>query len=297
MLLLVLGCAAFQRTRYDARLDSDLERNRLVIWMLSDIQPKTISARKDFEHALADVAAHVPGIDVALIAGDLLMSRSTAEDFEWFIQTQNRAAIPAWFELAGNHDLRNQKLFRQYFPKPAHYAVSVGNVLILMLSDETPSPETNISTPAFEWWKSQVLAHPDRIILTVTHAPLRHSGLFTATVANRRIENSQPFEEVLPQARVTLWASGHSHLPQKFYRTAHVNPKLGGTCFLNVSAIRKETWIDSQSRILIFTEGSRTLWIRSRNHTTAAFNPNLDVALTLDRPFQGDGAGARIVAE
>ena len=265
--------------------------------MLSDIQPESIATRKDFENAVNDVSSNVPGVDLAVIAGDLLQSRSTAEDFDWFIKTQENAHIPDWFELAGNHDVRNHVLFQKYFPRPAHYAVSIGNVLILLLSDETPSSGTNISGPAFEWWKNQVLAHPDRIILTVTHAPLRHSGLFTSVVANRRIQDSRPFEEVLKKARVTLWASGHSHLPQGFYRTSYVNPKLGGTCFVNVSAIRDAAFKDSQSRFLIFTEGSQTLWIRSRNHTTGRFDPRLDIALTLDRPFHEDENGPRILEE
>jgi hypothetical protein len=263
----------------------------------SDIQPESRAARTDFENAVEDVSSNVPGVDLAVVAGDLLQSRSTAEDFDWFIETRKMAHIPYWFELAGNHDVRNQKLFQRYFHTPPHYAVSIGNVLILILSDETPSSETNISDPAFEWWKNQVLAHPDRIILTVTHAPLRHSGLFTSFAASRRIQDSQRFEAVLRKVRVTLWASGHSHLPQGFYHTAYVNPKLGGTCFVNVSAIRDAAFKDSQSRFLIFTEGSRTAWIRSRNHTSGRFDTGLDIALTLDREFHGDERGLRIMAE
>jgi 3',5'-cyclic AMP phosphodiesterase CpdA len=232
-----------------------------------------------------------------VIVGDLLQSGSTEEDFEWFIETRKKAGIEHWFELAGNHDVRNQELFQKHFPRPSRYAVGFGNAVLLLMSDETPSAATDISDAAFEWWKAQVLAHPDRILLTATHAPLRHSGLFTAAAASRRIRNSKPFEDVLRQARVSLWASGHSHLPHGFYRTSHVNRKLGGTCFVNVAAIRDAAFKDSQSRILIFTEGSRTLWIRSRNHSTGRYNPGFDIALTLDQPFHGAGDGPRVLEE
>ncbi len=295
--LLVAGCATFHRPAYDETAGAAREEERLVLWMLSDIQPETVAARQDFEKAIQDVTEHVAGIDLAVIAGDLLQSRSSAEDFDWFIETRDQSAISHWYEVAGNHDVRNRDLFQRYFQKPSHYAVSVGNVLILLLSDETPSSQTHISDPVFEWWKAQVLAHPDRILLTVTHAPLRHSGLFTSAAASRRIQDSRPFEDVLRQARVTLWASGHSHLPQGFYRTSYVNRKLGGTCFVNVAAIRDAAGKDSQSRILIFTEGSRTLWIRSRNHTTGRFTPRLDIKLTLDQAYHGDGKGPRIVED
>ena len=149
--LLLSGCATIQRPAYDKTVVPVPEKDRLVIWMLSDIQPESVPARKDFEKAVEDVSAHVPGIDLAVMAGDLLQSRSTAEDFDWFIDTREKANIPHWYELAGNHDVRNHDLFQKYFPRPSHYAVSCGNVLILLLSDETPSSETNISNPTFEW--------------------------------------------------------------------------------------------------------------------------------------------------
>lgn len=289
--LLLSGCATVPRPAYDAVQDNLPEKDRLVVWMLSDIQPETAEARRDFERALDDVSRNVPGIDVAVIAGDLLQSRSTADDFEWFLAARGRVGIPHWFELAGNHDVRNRELFQKYFPRPAQYAVGIGNVRLLLLSDEKPSSETDLSAAAFEWWKNQVRTHSDQILVTVTHAPLRHSGLFTAGIASRRIRDSRPFEEVLRDNHVAVWASGHSHLPHGFRRTVHVNPDLGGTCFVNVSAIRDAAFKDSQSRILIFTEGSRTLWIRSRNHSTGRFNPEFDIAVELDRPFRGAGGG------
>lgn len=286
LLLAAAGCGVFRGPGFDKK-DSVPDDDRLVVWMLADIQPVDVAGRKDFERAVEDVRTHVPGVDLAVVAGDLLQARSTADDFDWFLRTRDRAAIPRWFEVAGNHDVRNRALFRRYFPGRDHYAIDVGNVRILCLADVTSASTTEISDEAIAWWQRQVRDHADRILLTVTHAPLRHSGLFTAGVASRRIRQSQPFEDVLPHAKVVLWASGHSHLPQGFHRAAYVNPRLGGTCFLNVSAIRSARFKDSQSRFLIFTEGSRTLWVRSRNHAAGRFNSRLDIALTLDRPFQG----------
>lgn len=84
---------------------------------------------------------------------------------------------------------------------------------------------------------------------------------------------------------MAVWASGHVHLPQGLAGTVNVQEELGGTCFVNVSAIDTGPFIGSQSRFLIFEEGSNQLLMRSRNHSLAGFDEGLDVVLTLDKPF------------
>ncbi|MBW2658920.1 MAG: metallophosphoesterase, partial [Deltaproteobacteria bacterium] len=221
--------------------------------------------------------------------------RSRSEAFEWFLETRGRSYIRDWYEIAGNHDVRSGELFWQYIKKPSHYGVRVGNILLLLLSDESVASRTDISDETFAWWRESVIQNQGKIIVTITHAPLRHSGLFTSFLASRRINDSPRFEQVLEKYRVAVWGSGHSHLPQGMAGTISIQPRLGGTCFINVSAIREDSFMDSQSRFLIFKEGSDSVWIRSRNHSKNRFDPGLDVRFKLDKRFVWDGTEPEMV--
>lgn len=300
LLMLISGCAAAPGSRLgdgmlaDGRPAEAMGR-RLVIWLLSDIQPATIAQRGQFERAIADVNSLAEQVDVGVIAGDLLKSRSRDEDFAWFLASRERAMVPVWFEIAGNHDARNGERFRRYFPRPSRYAVEIGNVLLLLLGDEAPSSQTDISDESFQWWRDMVERHQDRLIITVTHGQLAGSGLLGSFLASRTIAGSGRFEEVLRQRRVAIWASGHSHLPQGLPGTVSRRQELGGTHFVNVSSIDEGLLLDSQSRFFIFEDGSARMVIRSRNHSRGRFDPDLDVVLELDRPFAWRGEEPRVV--
>jgi hypothetical protein len=268
----------------------------LVLWLLSDIQPPTPRDRGQFERAIADVKAHVGPVDLAVIAGDLLAARSQAEAFTWFLAARNRSQVSHWYEIAGNHDVRSEPLFHRTFPGPAHYAVEVGNILLLLLSDESSESQTDISDTAFGWWRDMVVGNQDRILITVTHGQLKNSGLLGSTLASRRIAGSERFEAVLREARVALWASGHTHLPQGLPGTVSIQPKLGGTCFVNVSAIEAGLLRDSQSRFLLFEEGSDRAVLRSRNHSQGRFEEDLDISVRLGKAFVWTGEAPRVRA-
>lgn len=282
---LLTGCIGVRTGEYPEGRPGVGKGPTFVVWMLSDIQPPTKADRRFFEQAIADVNDHVARVDMAVIAGDLMKSRSQDEDFAWFLSARNRSKVGHWYEIAGNHDVRSEPLFHQYFPRPSSYGVEFGNILLLLLSDELPTSKTEISDKAFQWWRDMVLRNQGRIIITVTHGQLENSGLLGASFASRQIEGSRRFEKVLQEARVAVWASGHMHLPQGLPGTVSVRGELGGTCFVNVSAIDTGPFMASQSRFLIFEEGSDRLLIRSRNHSLGRFDQGLDIILTLDKPF------------
>lgn len=287
--LFISGCASLPQGNY---VDSDMEPEddkRLVIWMLSDIQPQTVQERIFFENAIEDVQANVEKIDMAVMAGDLLKSRSKSEAYIWFLNTRERAGLTHWYEIAGNHDVRSGDVFQHYFPVPTHYEVVVGNVLLLLLSDQSVASKTEISEESFNWWADKVRANQDKIIITVSHAQLRNSGLLGSMIKSRRIAGSLRFEEVLRQERVAFWASGHSHLPQSLSGTVALGKSFNNICFVNVSSIGEGSLMDSQSRFFEFTDGSDIVWLRSRNHTKRAFNQNLDFKLKMEKPFSWDG--------
>lgn len=253
--------------------------------MLSDIQPPSKEERRRFEKVVADVVHLGLPIDMAVIAGDLLKSRSGDEAFNWFLQTRATVPVRRWYEIAGNHDRRSSPQFERYFQRPSAYGVSFGNVLMLLLSDTEPSSETEVTDASFAWWRRMVLEHREHILLTVSHAQLKGSGLLGSIFPSRVIVDSQRFEEVLRQAPVTLWASGHSHLPHHLPGTFACREELGGSCFINVSAIDAGSLGGSESRFLLFSEGSDRLLIRSRDHARGRFNEDLDIVVTLPHPF------------
>jgi predicted phosphodiesterase len=283
--LLFAGCAAVP---YGNFADRDVEGGtgkNMVVWMLSDIHPKTTGDRKIFEAAVADMNENVGPVNLAIIAGDLLKSRSSASAFNWFMRARKNSIIPDWFQIAGNHDVRSGSIFNEYFPLPPYYAVKFGNILFLCLSDTSVSSRTDITDEAFVWWEEMVKSNRDKIIITVTHAQLEGSGLLGSILNSRVIADSDRFEEVLQHEQVALWVSGHTHLPQRWLGSVSMSKKLGGTCFLNVSSISDESFLDSESRVLYFKSGSDVVWIRSRNHREQEFNPALDIALPLGKKF------------
>lgn len=274
--------------------ESEGEEQTLTIWALSDIHPRFEAERIVFENAITDMN-DLEDIDVGIIAGDLLKSRSRDDSFDWFLETRSRANIGGWFEIAGNHGARSQPLFSHYFPIPPYYGVEIGNILFLMLSDTSTKSRTDISDTGFNWWRRMVMDNQDKIIVTVTHAQLTNSGLLGSFFASRRINDSTRFEEVLKRYKVALWLSGHTHLPQGISGTVSIKKELGNTCFVNVSSISVDGFLDSQSRLFVFKNGRKQVWIRSRNHTKRAFEPNLDIPLELEKTFLWDRTPPRLI--
>lgn len=283
--LVLAGCAAVPHGTFADRDVASGTGKDMVVWMLSDIHPTKEVERKTFEAAVTDINENVGAVNMAVIAGDLLKSRSSASAFNWFLETRNRSKVVDWFQIAGNHDVRSGPIFNDYFPLPSYYAVKIGNLLFLCLADISVSSRTDISDEAFIWWKEMVKSNKDKIIITVTHAQLEGSGLLGSILNSRIIAQSERFEEVLKHEQVALWASGHTHLPQRLSGSANLSKKLGGTCFLNVSSISDESFLDSESRMLYFSEGSDVVWIRSRNHNEKEFNTALDIPLSLGKKF------------
>lgn len=281
---ILAGCISVQNGSFQ-EAKAHFPKRQFLVWMLSDIQPKTILDRNVFEAAVADVNENIGSIDMGIMAGDLLKSRSHDDDFNWFRETRNKANVTDWYQIAGNHDARSGPIFYKYFPQPQYYAVEFGNLLFLFLSDQSVASRTDISDDAYLWWKDMVENNREKIIITVTHAQLKRSGLLGSSLSSRVIHNSERFEKVLQQEKVALWVSGHSHLPQRLSGTVTVRKDLGGTCFVNVGSISDELFLDSESRFFYFHDGSDVVWIRSRNHSKQLFNTDLDIQIPLGRSF------------
>ena len=292
--LILSGCVSMQNVSFQ-EAKTHFTKRQFIVWMLSDIHPKSTLERTVFEAAVADVKQNIGSVDMGIMAGDLLKSRSNDDDFNWFIETRNKANVTDWYQIAGNHDVRSGPIFYKYFPQAQYYAVTYGNLLFLFLSDQSPAARTDITDEAFLWWKDMVESNRGKIIITVSHGQLKKSGLTGSIVPSRVIHNSKRFEKVLQQEKVALWVSGHSHLPHVISGPGTANKDLGGTYFVNVASISNDLFFDSESRLFYFHDGSDVLWIRSRNHTKQLFNTDLDIQIPLGRSFSSGSGKARVM--
>ena len=282
--LILTGCVSVQNGDFEKE-KTHFTKKQFLVWMLSDIQPETTIERNVFELAVTDVNENIGLVDIGIMAGDLLKSRSHDDDFNWIIKTRNKAKVKDWYQIAGNHDVRSGPIFYKYFPHSQYYAVRYGNVLFLFLSDQSTASRSDISDDTFAWWKDMVESNRGKIIITVSHAQLKKSGLTGSFVPSRTIHNSNRFEKVLKKEKVALWVSGHTHLPQVISGPTTTNKDLGGTFFVNVGSINDESLLDSESRFFYFHEGSDVVWIRSRNHSDRSFNTSLDIKIPLGKSF------------
>jgi len=293
LLLFFSGCS-YVSSREVAGVTGLPSDRTLTIWALSDIQPKNVSQRSHFVKAISDVNANVRNVDFAIVAGDLVQ-KTTRESYGWYLDTRAGSYIKEWYEIAGNHDLKPDggTLFRELINGDGHYSFTKGNVLFILMSDEQKGSPTEIGTDTFNWWKSLVEGNQDKIIVVVTHAPLEGSGIPFSNMRRRRITGSKRFREVLKRYKVDVWISGHNHVPHWFAGDVGAVDGLGGTVFVNVSAIRKEALglKPSESRFITFVCGSDRVLIRSRNHTRGKYTAWLDRGYKLSKPFRCGVAG------
>ena len=289
---LLIVCACYLGKSVNSKTDLDAfnnPQNTLKIWLLSDIQPKNQGHKKQFQKAINDINKNVPDIDFAIVAGDIVQ-QANEEDFDWYLSTKPSSYIKEWYEIAGNHDVKrdNGELYKKKINEIFNYSFVKGNMLFIFMSDEITSSETDISDETFSWWRDLVINNQDKIIVTVTHAPLEGSRILFSSFRRRQIKDSKRFTEVLEKYRVDIWLSGHVHVPQWFPNVVGKSEKYNGTMFINVAGIRPEALglKQSESRIMIFVCGSNKVLLKSRNHTEREFNKELETVFEVSKEFK-----------
>ena len=255
----------------------------LIIWAHSDIQPYNLDEKEQYEIAIKDIKSMPFVSDMAIVAGDLVHRQDSQQYWDWMKTLRSESGIPLWFEIAGNHDQNDPVSYLKNSGKPWHYAVRYGNVLFIFLSDEIRSAVTDISDGAFEWWKNLVINNQDLIIVTITHAALKQSGLISTLNSTMCIKDSKRFWEVIQKYRVDLWISAHTHLPN-YIPIKKSTRRKSATFFLDISSIHKHTASPIESWIFIFRDGSRSLLCFARNHEKNKFY-RTSFNLNLPMPF------------
>lgn len=260
----------------------------LKIWVLSDVQPRNNEDRDAFKDAITDVNDNIPGIEMAIVAGDIANSPKP-ETYDWYLSTRELSYIRDWNEIAGNHDLRTDlgKLFREEINQNFNYSLTKGNILFIFMSNEERGKSTEISDETFNWWKHLVVTNQDKIIVVVTHAPLDGSGIPFSRLKDRQIIDSGRFTEVLNKYKVDLWLSGHLHLPH-YLANVMRKEEYNGTIFVSISSIRPEflNIKDSESRVMTFLCDWDYALIQARDHDKKQFDENLSSVYQLSKKYK-----------
>lgn len=203
------------------------------------------------------------------------------------------------------------------------YKFQAGNVLFLMLSDYNSAPtpvgrgsskEKNrggypagaVTRETFNWWKEQVLANQDKIIVTMHHHMLRDTTTWAKHLTEKgfhgssggfegsgylyfMVEDPDPknfrytkdahaFEDFLAayqkehnRPAIDLWLGGHSHpsSPQEIEFGQGLTEKRWGVTFVQCGALTEEhSGFLPMSRLITFTPGSTKATIRMYLHDT-----------------------------
>lgn len=227
-----------------------------------------------------------------------------------------------WIDPTGDHP-ETSGVDRSRRPHPVsgtweRYSFRVGNLVFLMMSDVNEptqqrgrgelggNPGGVIRGETLEWWKEQVAAHADDIVVSAHHYVLRETtvasgpwegferlpdGSYTGKYHGYFPEStpegasylywvdSEPDStavadhlEAHPGA-VDLWLAGHTHThpDDRTGGRSHVEKGYGGAHFCNVAALTKyhnqpNNPAVPMSRVLTFTAGSADVRIRCYLH-------------------------------
>jgi hypothetical protein len=250
--------------------------------------------------------------------------------------------IDRWADPAGRHtDLSGVDPARRPYPVNGtweRYSFRAGNLLFLMMSDRNEptrrlsraegggNPSGVVTGQTFNWWKQQVEANPDAIIITCHHYMLKNTTVasgpwegcwrdeagqihspyhgFKPRGTPRGAsylyfvdgkEDAQAFETYLADhpGATALWLGGHTH--------THPDDTTGGkshietrwsTHFVNVCALTRDhgRGRTPMSRLFSFTPGSNQLRIRcylhTADHAPQGWYAPAERTLTLSRPFE-----------
>ena len=216
-----------------------------------------------------------------------------------------------WIDPEGrNPEVSGVRNERRPFPVDGtweRYRFLAHNVLVLMLGDRNDGgppagrgprrgyPAGKISRETFEWWRDQVEANPDKIIVTCAHHMLRE----TTTASGRwqgveggyhgRMDDGAPvgasylywvgkeadsdaFHDYFAAhpGCIDLWLGAHTHTnPDDRYGGRGLVEQRWGVTFVNVAALTRHHARHSvpMSRLLTFTEGSDRVRLQCYLHS------------------------------
>lgn len=245
-------------------------------WFISDTHLSTTNAKTNFETAIADIESLSPFPSLMACIGDLVDDYGNADEFDDYNEAEATSSIVKKEHLAGNHDGDgiDYSVYKDKIDSRTYYTQTVGNVLLIFMSDENSDTDGDISDTVFNWWKTQVSENQDKIIFVFTHQPLYDTvgttcGHDWCDSTFTYITNSSRFTDLIGTEgyRVDIWFCGHNH--RITYNCAEQSDAVikNGCVFVNCVALTTHNHPNSESRVVDLWDGSTTCVIRLRDHS------------------------------
>ena len=224
------------------------------------------------------------------------------EDTQWWFRK--------WVDPTGeNSEYSGVHADRRPYPVEGtweRYSFEVGNILFLVMGDRNDGgppvgrgvqggyPAGAVTRETFEWWKANVEANPDKIIVSAHHHMLKETTVASGPWEgvdggyHGRFEDGAPigasylyFVDDVPDAQVfekylaenpgaiDIWIGGHTHTnPDDTYGgRSHIESKWG-VSFVNVAALSRYHGYKNiaMSRLFSFEEGSAEVNVKCYLH-------------------------------
>lgn len=210
------------------------------------------------------------------------------------------------------------------------YRFEAGNLLFLMMGDRNDGgppvgrgkrggyPAGAVTQETFEWWRSMVESHRDRIIVSCHHHMLKETTVASGPWEgvdggyHGRFEDGAPlgasylyfvggvpdagsFEKYLAEhpGAISMWLGAHTHThpDDRHGGRSHIETKWGVN-FVNVSALARfhARHTMPMSRLFTFVDGSDQVrvqcYLHTSQHAPQGWYAPADRVLELGRPFR-----------
>jgi 3',5'-cyclic AMP phosphodiesterase CpdA len=257
-------------------------------WFLSDLHCGHMEDGKDgagwFKAACEDLHANHISISRAFTLGDLTHHGNEVQ-LKSYLQVRSSSGIAEWCELAGNHEYaKNQNInaYEELVRSIQPYSVLVGNVRVIMLSDEQGGVEGNLSDHTCLWLEEELAKHQDQVTIVCSHQLVKGTVMASQQKA-RHLHPADRIQDIISKSKIDLWLCGHEH--HSPYSPQH-SVRLDRTTYINVASINHAYGTgSSQSSVIELIPGARELIIRRRDHDKQQFLPEHEVRVPLRSPI------------
>jgi len=270
--------------------DADAPSRR--VWAFADSHVGLVHDGKDgadwLALALADLKRNVKPCDYALGLGDLTHNAGAEAELRGYLKVRDAAGLPAWYELAGNHDFGAIPAGRwaELIKRPRNYAVVDGNAVWLLISARQGKSEGRVSRAVGNWLLAQAQAHRDRNVIVCSHQAVYK------TVAGSGGEETYLMhrgfvQRIIDRARIDLWLCGHIHGGR---RNRRYIVRRGRTTFINVASVNHAYGTGAaHGCVLEMAGGAKTLLARCRHHDRARYLPDQQATVPMPHSWKFDG--------
>jgi len=259
------------------------------VWAFADSHIGLVHDGKDGAEWMAvgldDLRRNVRGIDYALALGDITDHAGAEEEIKTYVKVRAAAGLPAWYELAGNHDFGAIPAghWARYVRKPRNYTLLDGNAAWLLISARQGKSEGRINRATGEWLKREAHRHRDKNVIVCTHQAVYRtvdgSGGGETYIMHRGYVRS-----IIAKVRIDLWLCGHIHGGRRNRRYVARGER---TTYVNVASLNHAYGTRAANAyVLEMPQGARTMIARCRDHDRGAYLPDQEVRIEMPHPWK-----------